>query len=71
MRCHYRFDESAIRFALTAISRLRSVQIEDAASVTTAIELTSHGAEFEDAMHLAGRPDGVEFVYCPHLSHIA
>jgi|SRR5665213_1401221 len=62
LRSVYEFEDSAIREALTRLLGLRNVDVEDEASVASALALTAHGIEFADAMHLVSRPPGAAFV---------
>lgn len=58
----YRFEESAIHEAFTKLLRLRNVHVEDGSSVAAALQLTVHGIELADALHLSSRPSGAAFV---------
>ena len=58
----YGFEESAIREAFTKLLGLRNVQVEDEPSVAAALDLTTHGIELADAMHLSSRPHGAAFL---------
>ncbi len=59
---YYGFDERAIREAFTRLLALSSVCTEDKSSIAAALELTTHGIEIADAMHLISRPSGAAFV---------
>jgi predicted nucleic-acid-binding protein len=62
LRSLYGFDDSAIREAFTRLLGLKNVRAEDELSVAAALELTAHGIELADAMHLSSRPPGAVFV---------
>jgi predicted nucleic-acid-binding protein len=62
LRSLYGFDESAIRDAFTRLLGLKNVHTEDKPSIAAALELTFHGIELADAMHLSSRPPGASFV---------
>src|ERR1017187_6252272 len=62
LRSLYGFEESAIRNAFTKLLGLKNVRMEDESSVAAALELTAHGIELADAMHLSSRPPGAAFV---------
>jgi predicted nucleic-acid-binding protein len=62
LRSLYEFEEQTIRDAFIKLLGLRNVHVEDESSIAAALELTSHGIEFADAMHLSSRPEGVKFV---------
>jgi len=62
LRSLYGFEESAIRDALIKLLGLKNVHIEDEPSVAAALELTVHGIELADALHLASKPPGATFV---------
>jgi predicted nucleic-acid-binding protein len=62
LRSVYGFDDDAVREALVRLLGLRSVHAEDEAAVAAAMELTEHGVEFADALHLSSKPNGVSFV---------
>jgi predicted nucleic-acid-binding protein len=62
LRTLYGFDASAIRDALTRLLGLNNVRAADELSVAAALELTGHGIELADAMHLSSRPPGTLFV---------
>jgi predicted nucleic-acid-binding protein len=59
---HYQLDERQIREALTELLGFPNVIGEDKASIAAALELTEHGIELADAMHLTSRPSGAAFV---------
>jgi predicted nucleic-acid-binding protein len=59
---YYGFDEREIRAALTELLGFPNVLGEDKPSVAAALELTKHGIEIADAMHLTDRPPGATFV---------
>jgi predicted nucleic-acid-binding protein len=62
LRSLYEFEEQTIRDAFIKLLGLRNVHVEDESSIAAALELTSDGIEFADAMHLSSRPEGVKFV---------
>ena len=62
LRNLYGFDESAIRHACTKLLGLENVHTDDKPSIADALELTVHGIELADAMHLSSRPPGASFV---------
>jgi len=62
LRSAYGFEVSAIREAFARLLALRNVHAEDSAAAGTALDLTAHGLEFADAMHLSSRPPGANFV---------
>ena len=62
LRNLYGFDESAIRHAFTKLLGLKNVHTDDKPSIANALELTVHGIELADAMHLSSRPPGASFV---------
>lgn len=61
LRSLHRFEEDAIRDALTKLLGLPGVSVEDASGVAGALELNAAGIEFADALHLASRPAGAFF----------
>jgi predicted nucleic-acid-binding protein len=62
LRRLYGFDESSIHDAFRKLLGLKNVQVEDELSVAAALELTLHGIELADAMHLSSRPPEAAFV---------
>jgi len=62
LRSLYGFEESAIREAFQKLLGLKNVQAEDESSVAAGLALTERGLELADAMHLASRLPGAEFV---------
>jgi predicted nucleic acid-binding protein len=52
----------SIRDGLEQILRLKNVHIEDEPAVAGALALAAHGIDFADALHLASRPAGSQFV---------
>lgn len=62
LRTRYGFEEAATADALKALLGLRNVDVEDRSSVAAAIELTAHGIELAEALHLCSRPTGAAFV---------
>ena len=56
------YDEDAVTNAITSLLGLDNVTLEDAAAVAAAVALTRHGLDFADALHVVGRPPGVDFV---------
>src|SRR5580658_11155729 len=61
LRSYYGLDQSAIRDAFVKLLGLNNVQSEDDASVATALQFTTQGIEFADALHLSSRPRGAAF----------
>jgi predicted nucleic-acid-binding protein len=59
---HCGFDERKIREALTEVLAFPNVHGEDKPSIAAALELTEHGVDFADALHLTSRPPGAAFV---------
>jgi predicted nucleic-acid-binding protein len=57
----YKFDETAIREALTKLLGFENVAVEDATSVQAAFALADQGIDFADAMHLSSTPSGAVF----------
>jgi hypothetical protein len=41
---------------------LKNVEVEDEAGVAQALQLAGHGIDFADALHLASRPAGAQFI---------
>ena len=62
LRSLYGFDETVIRDAFTKLLGLRNVHAEDESAVAAALELTSHGIELADALHVSSRPAAAKFV---------
>jgi predicted nucleic-acid-binding protein len=62
LRTVYGFDEGSVRKALRDLAGLAGVEMEDAGTVAAALDLTEHGVELADAMHLTSRPAGARFV---------
>lgn len=62
LRSLYRFNESSIHSALTKLSGLRAVSVEDTEAVARALALMAEGIDFADALHLTSRPEGAAFV---------
>jgi len=62
LRSLYGFESAAIREAFTKLLGLKNVQAEDEPSVAAALQFTSYGIEFADALHLSSRPDGTSFL---------
>ena len=61
LRSLYGFDEESVRGAFRKLLGLGNVKAEDEDAVASALELTAHGVEFADAMHLSSRPPGATF----------
>lgn len=53
LRGAYGYDRAEIVRALRAFGGLPTVEIEDAAAVSTALDLAATGVDFADALHLA------------------
>lgn len=62
LRGLYGFEEAAIRGALIKLLGLKSVSVEDAAAVASALALVAAGIDFADALHLASTPEDAAFV---------
>jgi predicted nucleic-acid-binding protein len=62
LRSLYEFDDAAIREAFAKLLGLENVQAEDESAVAAALELTDHGVEFADAIHLCSKPPEAVFV---------
>src|SRR5271154_7558551 len=58
----YRFEESAIRDAITMLLGLKNVHTEDKSAMASALALTTQGVELADAIHLTSRPPRATFV---------
>ena len=61
LRKAYGLEEAAIRFGLTSLIALPSVEVEDEAVVRDALILADHGIDFADALRLSSRPPGAGF----------
>jgi len=59
---YYAFDGREIGRAFTRLLALSNVYTEDKPSIAAAVELTAHGIDIADAIHLTGRPAGAAFV---------
>jgi predicted nucleic-acid-binding protein len=59
---YYGFEEPKIREAFTELLAFPNVHGEDKPAVAAALELTKHGVDFADAIHLTSRPPGTAFV---------
>lgn len=57
----YGLERAAIHDALRGLLGLDNVHAEDEPSVAAALNLTTHGIDFADALHLCSRPQGVRF----------
>ena len=62
LRSLFDFDEGAVRMAFTGLLGLSGVEVEDEGAVSAALALAVQGVDFADAMHLASRPHGCNFV---------
>jgi predicted nucleic-acid-binding protein len=62
LRSLYGFKDAAIRDAFTKLLGLKNAHVEDESSIASALELTAHGIDLADAIHLSSRPPGVAFV---------
>ena len=62
LRSLYGFEDDAIREAFTKLLGLENVHAEDTQAVAAALELTEHGVEFADALHLSSKPPGAVFI---------
>jgi predicted nucleic-acid-binding protein len=58
----YEFKDSEIREAFIKLLGLKNVQVEDEASMASALDLAAQGVEIADALHLSSRPPGIPFV---------
>ena len=59
---YYAFDGREIGRAFARLLALANVYTEDKPSIAGALELTAHGIDIADAMHLTCRPSGAAFV---------
>lgn len=62
LRKLYGLDNDAVRNVLFKLLGIRTVTVEDEASVAVALALTVQGVDFADALHLSSRPPGAVFV---------
>jgi predicted nucleic-acid-binding protein len=62
LRSLYGFENDAIREAFIKLLGLENVHAEDEPGVAAALELTEHGVEFAEALHLSSKPPGAVFV---------
>ena len=62
LRSLYGYDAAAIREALTKLLGLPGATVEGEPEVAAALELTRHGIQFADALHLCSRPSGAQFM---------
>lgn len=62
LRSLYGFEEDAVRGAFIKLVGLGNVRVEDEPAVAAALDLTSDGIEFADALHLTSRPPNTAFV---------
>ncbi|HEV2202846.1 MAG TPA: type II toxin-antitoxin system VapC family toxin [Bryobacteraceae bacterium] len=62
LRSLYGFEDAAIRGAFTKLLGLKNVRVEDESSIAAALELTAHGIDLADALHLSSGPPGATFV---------
>jgi predicted nucleic-acid-binding protein len=58
----YKFKDSEIRGAFIRLLGLKNVQVEDEASIASALDLAAQDVEIADALHLSSRPHGIPFV---------
>jgi predicted nucleic-acid-binding protein len=58
----YRVDQKAILEACTDLMGMANVRIESESAIVAALELAAHGMQIADAIHVACRPAGTEFV---------
>ena len=62
LRSLYRFRGKQLSTALLALTSLPTVRVEDPVAVSRALEWTSSGMDFPDALHLASRGESARFV---------
>lgn len=62
LRSLYRFRGDRLCAAMRALTSLPKVRVEDPAAVSRALEWTSLGMDFADALHLASRNENANFV---------
>jgi predicted nucleic-acid-binding protein len=62
----YGFEDGAIHDAFSRLLGLVNVHTEDKQSLIAALQLSSQGIDFADAMHLTSRPAGAAFVSFDH-----
>ena len=62
LRSLYRFRGDRLSAAILALTSLPKVRVEDPAAVSKALEWTSSGMDFPDALHLASRGASARFV---------
>lgn len=58
----YGYGEPLIREAITGLIGIDNVHAEDEPDLVAALELSAHGIELADAMHLMSRPPEVTFL---------
>ena len=62
LRSLYRFHGAQVSAAMLALTSLPAVRVEDPAALSRALEWTSLGMDFADALHLASRGASAKFV---------
>ncbi len=62
LRSLYRFRGTQLSAAILALTNLSTVRVEDPAAVSKALEWTTLGMDFADALHLASRGESARFV---------
>ena len=58
----YRFEDRAVRDALTRLLGLNNVKVEDEPAVAAALAMNAQGIDIADAIHLASRPRDTGFM---------
>jgi predicted nucleic-acid-binding protein len=61
LRSLYRFREPQLSAAMIALSNLATVRVEDPSAVSRALEWSSQGMDFPDALHLASKGESAKF----------
>jgi predicted nucleic-acid-binding protein len=62
LRSLYRFRGEELSAALLALTSLPNVRVEDPAAVSRALQWTTLGMDFADALHLASKGESEEFL---------
>ena len=62
LRSLYRFRGAQLAAAMQALTSLPMVRVEDPAAVSRALEWTTLGMDFADALHLASRGKSARFM---------
>ena len=66
LRSLYHFRGTQLSTGLLGLTSLPTVRVEDPAAVSRALEWTSSGMDFPDALHLASRGESARFVSFDH-----